>query len=493
MADPAATGRASAPSDDTPALHETPAGVAREQPPVPALERSAFEPAQRVALQRGPTRPSLSYWQDAWRRLRKNKQALASLAIVVSLLVFTLFGPLVWRVDPNAPALTRISKGPSLRVAVRVLPDLPPFEEEVVAGVPPTPSADGASLAAPERLDWIGEPTIQAARMRWAAVPGAAGYLIYRSEDAPKGGYLGLPVGAIDGGNVLSFEDTFNLEDRVYYYSVVAKNVTESKQVITRRVKPAPGISLADAQGMQPAVQAGDTVRFPLRPFGTDSLGRDLLARLMAGARVSLYIGFCAPLFSLIIGVLIGGMSGYLGGKVDQWLMRITDFVIALPFLLFMILFKIALGAGPGQSGVSAMLIALVVLSWTSTARLTRGQVLQLRESEFVQASRLLGARPLYLLLRHLLPNTLGVILVAFTFAIPGAIFTEAFLSFIGMGVAPPTPSWGSMCNDGVQTFLTHPHELLFPALFISVAVLAFNLLGDGLRDALDPKMRSVE
>jgi len=489
VADPAA----SALSDDTPARHEASAHMARHQSPIPAFERSAFEPAQRSALRRGSTRPSLSYWQDAWRRLRMNKQALVSLAIVVSLLVFTLFGPLLWRVDPNAPALTRISKGPSLRVAVRVLPDLPPFEEEAVAGVPPTPSADGASLPAPERLDWIGEPTIQAVRMHWAAVPGAAGYLIYRSEDAPKGGYLGLPVGAIDGGNVVSFEDSFNLQDRVYYYSVVAQNVSESKQVITRQVKLSPGISLADAQGMEPGVQPGDTLRFPLRPFGTDSLGRDLLARLMAGARVSLYIGFCAPFFSLLIGVLIGGISGYLGGKVDQWLMRITDFVIALPFLLFMILFKVVLGAGPGQSGVSAMLIALVVLSWTSTARLTRGQVLQLRESEFVQASRLLGARPVYLLLRHLLPNTLGVILVSFTFAIPGAIFTEAFLSFIGMGVAPPTPSWGSMCNDGVQTFLTHPHELFFPALFISIAVLAFNLLGDGLRDALDPKMRSVE
>ena len=493
MADPVATGRADLFGDDTRAPGKAPGSVAREQLPLPAFEPSAFEPVHRTELQRGPTRPSLSYWQDAWRRLRKNKQALASLAIVVALLAFTLFGPLLWRVDPNAPALTRISKGPSLRVSVRVLPDLPPFEEEVAAGVPPTPNADGASLSAPERLDWIGEPTIQAVRMRWTAVPGAAGYLIYRSQDAPKGGYLGLPVGTIDGGNVVSFEDSFNLEDRAYYYSVVAKNVSESKQVITRRVNLPAGISLADAQGLQPGSKPGDTLRFPLRPFGTDSLGRDLLARLMAGARVSLYIGFCAPLFSLIIGVLIGGISGYLGGKVDQWLMRITDFVIALPFLLFMILFKIALGAGPGQSGVSAMLIALVLLSWTSTARLTRGQVLQLRESEFVQAARLLGAQPLYLLLRHLLPNTLGVILVSFTFAIPGAIFTEAFLSFIGMGVAPPTPSWGSMCNDGVQTFLTHPHELLFPALFISIAVLAFNLLGDGLRDALDPKMRSFE
>ena len=174
-------------------------------------------------------------------------------------------------------------------------------------------------------------------------------------------------------------------------------------------------------------------------------------------------------------------------------LMRITDLVIALPFLLFMILFRIAFGVGPGESGVFPMLVALVALSWTSSARLVRGQILQLRESEYVQAARLLGARTGYLLLRHLVPNTIGVILVYLTFAIPSTIFTEAFLSFIGMGVVPPTPSWGSLCDDGMKSFLVHPHEFLVPAVFISITVLAFNLLGDGLRDALDPKMRGRE
>lgn len=135
----------------------------------------------------------------------------------------------------------------------------------------------------------------------------------------------------------------------------------------------------------------------------------------------------------------------------------------------------------------------MVVLSWTSAARLTRGQILQLREAEFVQASRLLGAKPWYIIWRHLLPNTMGVILVTLTFEIPRAIFTEAFLSFIGMGVAPPNPSWGSMCNDGIQSFLNHPHEFFFPAVLISAIVLAFNRFGDGLRDALDPRLRSSD
>jgi len=460
---------------------------------LPAPGPEQFLPAERSPAARSRSRPSPSYWQDAWRRLRKNRQALASLGIVVAILLFTLVGPLVWRVDPGEQVLTRISEGPGLGRRVPVLPELAPFREEVAPAVPPSPVADGASLAAPASLAPLGAPSVQSVRLRWAPVKGAAGYLVYRARERPVGGYLGLPVGTVDGGNVVSFEDTFNLEPRAYWYSVVAENVVESPRAATLEVRLSPGISLEDARALRPGARPGDTVHYPARPFGTDALGRDLLARLMEGARVSLFIGLCAPLLSMLIGVLLGGISGFAGGRVDEWLMRFTDFVLALPFLLFMILFKVALGAGPGQSGVSAMLIALVVLSWTGAARLTRGQVLQLRESEFVQAARLLGARPFYLLLRHLLPNTLGVILVSFTFAIPGAIFTEAFLSFIGMGVQAPASSWGSLCSDGIQTFLTHPHELLFPAGFISAAVLAFNLLGDGLHEALDPRMRSLE
>ena len=237
----------------------------------------------------------------------------------------------------------------------------------------------------------------------------------------------------------------------------------------------------------------GDKVRFKLHPLGTDYLGRDMLARLMHGARVSLFIGIVAPLLFVGFGVAYGSMAGFLGGRVDQIMMRFADFVIALPFLLFMILFKIAFGIGPGQSGILPMIVALVMLSWPGTARLVRGQILQVREEGYVNAARLLGARTNYLVMRHMIPNTMGVILVTLTFAVPSAIFTEAFLSFIGMGVAPPTPSWGGMSNEGIKSMLIHPHELLFPAVLISITVLAFNLLGDGLRDALDAKMRSRE
>jgi oligopeptide transport system permease protein len=440
-------------------------------------------------------RPSLSYWADAWIRLRRNRQALASLVIVVGLFLFTSAGPLLWHVEPTQPDLSRISEPPSLARTATVLAEAAPLQDIVVPGVDPHPGGvDGAALPAPASLEVIGEPTTLSVRLRWAPVPGAAGYRIYRSTEPIGGDYLGLPVGQVDAGNVVSFEDTFDLRARTYTYAVVATNVTDSPRPATRTVTPLSAVTLAAGRAVRPDAALGQVVTFPARPFGTDGLGRDVLARLMAGARVTLVtIGFVAPLLAILLGVVIGGVSGYFGGRVDQWLMRFTDFVLSLPFILFLILVRVALGSGPGRSDVTALLVGLVALSWTGEARLVRGQVLQLREAEFVQAARLLGASPARLLARHLLPNTLGVVLVAFTFAVPSSIFTEAFLSFVGMGVTPPRASWGSMCLDGFGSFLTSPHEFVFPALFISVSVLAFNLLGDGLRDALDPRLRSRE
>ncbi len=450
----------------------------------------AFLPAEKSATGQRLSRPALSYWQDAWIRLKKNRQALISLWMIVAMILFTLVGPLLWQVDPAAQDLARISEPPTLGREAVVVGDLPAFQEVVVEGWPESPTAAGASLPAPTQLETIGEPSINGVRLRWKPVTGASSYVIYRADGEAGEKSLGVPIGEVQGGNHVSYEDAFNLVAKTYYYSVVPKNGDESNFFVTRRVSVPVSVTLDAARASNPDAKVGMTVPLQAHPLGTDYLGRDMLARLMAGARVSLFIGFFAPLLSVLFGILVGGVAGYAGGRVDAGLMRFTDFVLALPFLLFMILFKVAFGAQPGESGIIPMLVAMVVLSWTSAARLVRGQLLQLREAEFVQASRLLGARPSYLILRHLLPNTMGVILVTLTFAIPTAIFTEAFLSFIGMGVVPPTPSWGGMCNDGIQTFLTHPHEFFFPALLISITVLAFNRLGDGLRDALDPRLR---
>ena len=453
-----------------------------------------FSPATKTGGIQTLSRPSLSYWEDAWIRLKKNKQALASLIIIIGLLAFTLIGPLLWTADPAAQELSRVSEPPTFGRTALVIGEPSNYEEVVDPNVPETPDTVSADmLPAPAALDFIGVPSIGGVRLKWSAVAGAVGYIVYRSEVEPKNGNLGYVVGEVTGGNKISYQDQFSIQPVTYYYSVLAKSEVESNQAVTRKITLTRTVNLPDAQAIDPNATEGMRIELPSHPIGTDVLGRDVLARLMQGGRVSLGIGFFAPLISTIVGVLVGGISGFLGGKTDAWIMRFTDFVLALPFLLFVILFKLAFGAGAGESGITAMVVALVALSWTSTARLTRGQILQLREMEFVHASRLLGAKPLYLVLRHLLPNTLGVIMVSLTFEIPRAIFTEAFLSFIGMGVVPPTPSWGSMCSDGTQSFLTSPHEFLFPALIISITVLAFNLLGDGLRDALDPRMRSVQ
>jgi oligopeptide transport system permease protein len=442
------------------------------------------------------TRPSLSYWQDAWMRLRRNRRAYGSLYLVAALLGFTVAGPWLWPVDPARQDLDQVSQPPGASRTARVVP---PYE-------PWLPEGPGPGQARAWPLLALAEPaTTQAVRLTWSPHADAAGYRIYRNIFAPRpGDGLGLPLVEVYAGSALVYEDRLDLEPKSYWYSVAPlgadgrERTGDAADIATLEVTPERVITAAQAveRGLAASeddIAPGQQLALTLHPLGTDYLGRDMLARLMHGARVSLFIGIVAPTLFVLLGVLYGSAAGFLAGRVDQLLMRFSDFVVALPFLLFMILFKIAFGIGPGESGILPMLAALVLLSWPATARLVRGQILQIREEAYIGASRLLGAGTRYLVFRHMIPNTFGVILVTLTFAIPSAIFTEAFLSFIGMGVAPPTPSWGSMCNEGIKTMLTHPHELIFPALFISLTVLAFNLLGDGLRDALDARMRSRE
>lgn len=434
------------------------------------------------------SRPSLSYWQDAWIRLKANRRALISLYIVVFMLAFTIIGPWVWTVDPSAIDPDQISQPPGA-------------DREVFIAAPYTPW-DTNSIDVPVTgMTLIGEATTQRIRMAWAPMPGAAGYRVYRNHfPVETGKALGLPLVTILNATETWFEDRLDLKARDYYYAVVATDATGHRisEPVAIDVAPQRVITADEAIGRgiakanePPAI--GAAMKLKLHPLGTDYLGRDMLSRLMHGARISLFIGIFAPFAYVILGIAYGALAGFLGGLVDQFMMRFADFVVALPFLLFMIVFKLAFSVEAGESGIYAMLVAMIVLLWPGTARLVRGQILQIREEGYVSAAKLMGANTNYLVIRHMIPNTMGVILVTLTFAVPSAIFTEAFLSFIGMGVAPPTPSWGSMCNEGLKTMLTTPHELLFPAALISITVLVFNLLGDGLRDALDARMRSRE
>ncbi len=233
----------------------------------------------------------------------------------------------------------------------------------------------------------------------------------------------------------------------------------------------------------------GSDPRFPL---GTDYLGRDMLSRLIFGARISLIIGLVPVFLITIVGVPFGLISGWLGGRADNILMRVVDVVYAFPDLLFFIILASALGEtwfGNLASGLVLLFFALSITAWTTMARLVRGQVLSLKEKEFVEAARSIGSPGGRIIGRHILPNVLAPIIVTATFAVPSAILAEAALSFIGLGIKPPTPSWGSMVQGGFATVLFQPEFTLMPAALIAVTMLAFSFLGDGLRDALDPWM----
>lgn len=220
--------------------------------------------------------------------------------------------------------------------------------------------------------------------------------------------------------------------------------------------------------------------------FGTDTLGRDIFVRCWEGAKVSLFIAFVTAFIEFTIGVFYGGIAGYKGGALDNFMMRVIDVIFSIPSMLWIILLMVVLGAGLGT-----MILAMSVTGWGGMARLVRGQVLQLREMEYIMAAKTLGADSKRIIIKHLIPNAMGPIIISLTFSIPGAIFTEAFLSYIGLGLPLPLSSWGTLANDGAQVLLMYPYQLFFPSLLLSITMLGFNLLGDGLRDALDPKLRT--
>lgn len=327
-----------------------------------SFERITIDPNQAEVI----SKPSVSFWQDAWMRIRKNKGAVISLILFALIVIMSFVGPMISPYEPNHQTITH-------------------------ANLPPK-------------------------------IPGIE------------------KLGILDGHGKLGGKD-------IDLYEM--KNVEVNYW------------------------------------FGTDGLGRDMFGRLWKGTQVSLFIAFMAALIDMVIGVLYGGISGYFGGRVDDFMQRIVEILIGIPNLVIVILMILVM-----EPGITAIIIAIAITGWIGMSRVVRGQVLKYKNQEFVLASRTLGASNSRIISKHLLPNVLGIVVINTMFTIPSAIFFEAFLSFIGLGLQPPDASLGTLINDGYKLIQYQPHILLFPAALLSIIMICFNLIGDGLRDALDPKMK---
>jgi len=437
-----------------------------------------------------------SLWMDSWKRLRRNRAAVIGGAIIIINIVLAILAPLLspysyqeQELDTNnAAPLWIINMFPVMKAAdqTQTLRPITDWQVQIETG---QTVQQGTVLARNEDGD-----TIDAIMDGTAFVDGStvgvtqANIQFYEIND--------------DWEVLLNNLDLMRPVDPG---TVIARNGSEEITVQQRSNVDIGQTSIRVKEQDGGYVKVTDDYA-----IGTDHLGRDMLVRIMYGARISLAVAFVGPLVSFMVGLGVGLTSGYAGGWLDNVLMRIVDIMYAFPTLLLIILlmaffrnsfadadpgsFRYLMGqADAALGGMLFIFIGIGITSWMSLARLTRGQVLSVREQEYIEAARSIGTDRLTIVRQHVLPNILGPIVVAETLTIPVYISYEAFLSFIGLGVNPPTPSWGAMINDGAEAIATYPFQALFPALALFFVMFAFNFLGDGLRDALDPRMRGVD
>ena len=417
-------------------------------------------------------RPSLTFLQDGWRRLKANKIAILSLVIIIVITLGAVFIPFFWEYDyktqnldlANIPAVMNVyplENGKNIYVT-------PQYSVIVV-----DEKGNLEGLAESKRKD-------MAAKKNYFDVAGSeicVDYSIY--SEAGKEFKKLEKKAAKKNADTVAVKGTGYLEKYYEGTGVTEVSVDEARNILENELQRTK-ISCDGAE-----LSRQEKIRNRTYLLGTDGLGRDLFIRIVYGARISLLVGFFAAFINFVVGVFYGAIAGYFGGEVDNVMMRIVDVLSSIPMTLYVILIMVVVGPG-----ITSIILALGLTFWVKMARIVRGQVLSLKQQEFVQAAIVTGADTKRIIIKHLIPNMMGPIMVNIAMQIPSAIFNEAFLSFVGLGISAPMASWGTLCNDALAGIYVYPYQMVFPAIAISVTILTFNLLSDGLRDAFDPKQR---